>query len=369
MQKKQEAVQELFKGFLNIFGDTPTNRVTIENNIQEMVRSKSKITVQDIDFLEKKILTVVTPTKSKFSEGSLKRGIREEAFTHFQSKTPTILKSNRSNIRDKVNVQNSSASPISSEFSLRGNFLGKLKLKHQNDEWGKIIKNDSVKFQREQEKLKIQAKLQQKSYFNDLFKQSCLSHHRNNMTKMEQEAYEREFVNKVSSEIDSKMRLSQEQRLMETIKQKTEMIDHLEHIKRQRTTVKEIKKAEKQVVNNEISKYFEEESKNKLIKVKKIQGVASENYTSSSQLKTVKENERLKELAKDKEHLDTNSKTLNASEIKYQQIISKKREKAHNIERLEKLLIVKPKKLQELMKEAEQQEVERVENMKNEEKL
>jgi len=266
-------------------------------------------------------------------------------------------------------VQNSSASPINTEFSLRGNFLSKLKLKHQNDEWGKIIQNDSLKFQREQEKIKIQEKLRQKSYFNDLFKQSCLSYHRTNMTKMEQEAYEREFVNKVSSEIESKTKLTQEQRLMETMKQKTEMIGHFEHRKRQKSTVKEIKKTEKQVVNNEIQKFFEQESKNKLVKVRKIQGVASENYTSSSQLKTVKENERLKELAKDKEHLDTNSKTLNESEIKYQNLISKKLEKAHNLERLEKLLVVKPKKLQDLIKEAEQQEAERVETLKTEEKL
>lgn len=373
MQKKKEAVDELFKGLLSKFGDTPANRITIETNIQEMVRTKSRITVKDIDLLEKRIWTVVTPTKLKNSEETLTRRKKDESFLQFQSKTPKILRSSqleKSNRYSNARInQNTSVSPHLSEFTLRQNFLSKLKLKQKNDEWGQIVKNDSVKFQKEQELMKIQSKQQQKLYFNDLFKQSCLSQHMNNLSKIEQEAYEKEFVNKISSEIETKMRMTQQQRLMETSKQKVEMLESLDNRNREKKKMNKLKKAEKLAINKDISNYIEEENKHKLIKVKKVQDVASENYISSSHLRTIKENERLKELAKEKEHMDTISRTLNDSEIKYQQLIKKKREQAHNLDRLEKLLTVKPKKLQDLIEEAEKKEADRIESIKNEEKL
>jgi hypothetical protein len=342
-----------------------------------MVRSKSRITVRDIDNLEKNIkATVQSPRLFNAEDFSPRQNRPKDEPILKHSKTPKVYrmtpldKSKKLvNVRDLSIPGNTFETSPRGDLSLRSDFLNKVKLKHQNDEWGKIIKNDSVKFRQEQEFLRTQARLQQMNYFNDLFKQICLKKQKNVVSKREQEMIEKEFVEKISNDVESKYKESQQMKMMKTYQEKYDMGNYLKTKTSQKLKNKEIKNIDKQNINNEILRFYSEEFESRVEKFKKLKEVASDNITSSSNLKNLKTTEKKIELQQDQEHMFTNAKNLNESESKYKKLVKEKRKKAHNIERLEKLLIVKPKNLKQLQEEDEFKEKLRINEIINEEKM
>ena len=376
MSKRQEAVNELFDGFLSRYGDTPQNRKTIKGHIVSMVRSKSRITVTDIDNLEKQIkVAMQSPLKVEKTPRSLSRMHNPTDFSFSHSKTPKVHRvlpldsiKTRQNTRDHSLPANNFEPSPRGNSSLRVDFLSKVKLKHVNDEWGKLIKNDSIKFNKEQDMMRTQAKLQQRNYFNDLFKQSCLNKHKSNVRKREQEMMEKEFVEKLCSDIENKTKESQQQKLMQTTQQKTELGNFLEEKKVKKSKISHMKQIEKQQLNQDLSKYFHQETQSRFKKFSQMKEIAGDNFMSSSNLKSSKFFEKKEEMAQDYEHLMTNYKLLNESEIKYKKIVDEKRSKAHDVERLEKLIMIKPKNLKQMEEEDDLKEKLRTQMIVEEEK-
>ncbi|OMJ83649.1 hypothetical protein SteCoe_15376 [Stentor coeruleus] len=389
MNTKKQAMQDLFSGFVQKFGDSAVNRSTISKEIKELIRSKSKITVKDLDVLEKSIhskLTNVFKPKD-LSMSPISKGPKLESLNEL-SKTPKHIKISPIKEPEKLNssgdhltykhtldIQRENMSNSGffttqnrNNHSVRLEGKSNFRLKHKYDEWGKIVRHESVKYHKELLYLKEKNKLSKLDYYKQLHNQVTQSKMKLLTLKKEQET-DKVFNMKITAEHEesfNEVKKNKEIRLKQQQKDLGEFLDK-KAIERQRYY--ENKKALKEEIQHDYTTYLTEEYKKRHNKDRVRKKIASENINIASNGKKIKEVEKSKIIRQEYEHLGKNAKVLDDSEKDYRDRMLRNVQKAHDLERLEKLIVVKPKTLKDYEDEANIKESFMLSTIKETEKI
>ena len=393
MDSRSQALQDLYKGMIVKVGDSANNRNLVSKEIEKLVKTKSKLSVKDLDDLEHKIISKASsPTmKRKISITALRNSDKKDYFlpeakSNYRStkvspikeldekrpeydlanqETPQKLMNVRENIRTCRNLDT-----YKNNTDVNSNSLtpSKIRLKKKYDEWGMIIRADSEKFHKEMEYLRRKEKLHKLEYSNELLKQA------------HEVKYQKVLERKGDFEEDLNMckRVHQEhQNLQSTMKLQKDTMKQLEKQELDKIYGKKLtthmefrntRKTEKDQSDQISFEYLQEEISKSMNKFKQRRKVAIANMSKSKLTKLQKMDDQLRTLQQELFHNETAAKVLNESEEKYRNIISTKASKAHDEKRLLKLIVVKPKTLNDYEKEASEQEKQILATMEETEK-
>lgn len=376
MNPKKQAIQELFSGLVQKFGDTATNKSTISKEIKELLRSKSKITVKDLDLLEKSIHAKISNgLKPKdLSMSPISKGPKLESLYEL-NKTPKPIKVslikdpeglnnsgeylNYKHIHDiqRENLNNSGFFTTQNRNNQSVRLEGKtnFRLKHKYDEWGKIVRHESVKYHKELLYLKQKNKLSKLDYYKQLHNQVTQSKMKLLSLKKEQET-DKVFNMKITAEHEETFNEAKKNKEMKLKQQKKELGEFFDKKALERQRYYDNKKALKEEIQHDYTAYLTEEYKKKHSKDRLRKKIASENINIANNGKRLREVEKSESVKQEYEHLGKNAKILDDSEKDYRDRMLRNVQKAHDLKRLEKLIVIKPKTLKDHEDEADMRE-------------
>lgn len=370
MESKVQALKDLYHGMIRKVGDTSSNRVIVSTEIEKLVKTKSKLSVKDLDNLETQIFqkTFNRTNENKKSLSPLRNTGKGEFFFNESLKKVSPLRSlerkNESKTpkkKQEIKIRESFIS-VKELGEFKNSFMGSLTpnkyfLKKKYDEWGKIIRADSVKYHKELESLKLKEKLNKLEYSNELMRQASDCKNLRAIEKKMREEEEKITYQRRQQEQSELENNVKRQKEMMKIKEKQELDEAFMRRINNQVQNLTMKMTEKDQNNQSSFEYYQEEVGKQMKRFKQKKQIANDNLYKSELKRLQQMDEKVRNLQQDLHHHETNAKTIIESEKKYKRLIEGKAQKAHNQKRLLKLIMVKPKALKEYENEASAQEM------------
>ncbi|OMJ70567.1 hypothetical protein SteCoe_31422 [Stentor coeruleus] len=385
MNKKKQALDELLDGFLRKFGDSRENRLIISEEIEKFMNNRAKIAIRDLDELEEILLYKLNPSKNVFRKfslspidhysrdpirnsplGTLKnieyrsssRNIYTDKSTHNDSSL--ISHNSRLNHKKRDNIifptDHVPEDVYSKTTFKKKNPMPTLKNNRVNyDQWGKILKAESVKYQKEIEIYMKKHKEAKLDYSLQLSKQIEENNKKRLELKAERDS-EVEFLGKIVNnyELEKEQKKFFKQQLM--LKQKEEyekvMLEKANKMNQKLQTMR----SDKELLNKTYVENQKEEQKKQEIKEKQIKDIEQENLTNAKQKKIEITERRVIDSQKDLLHLENAQVSFGENENKHRKLVYAKALIAHDEDRMMRLLKNKPKTLKDYENEANMKE-------------
>jgi hypothetical protein len=329
MSRRKQALEELLQGFLLKFGNSAENQKIIADEISQFMKSRRKISIKELDDLEEILLYKLSPSKKTYRKYSLSP-IDSLSFNNKFNTSPTTLHLGSFPVTTKNNLRSHESR---SKYYRRDNIIfptdyipeetsyekapktltpNKNNFKKKNDEWGKILKAESIKFEREMEISAVKQKIMKQVYSTELDKQ-------------------------------------------------------LEQINQRKDFLKKQKEDEIHQISQKILDFEDYKQKVKNKRYEKTKEIERINLSHANRKKLEKIEEKKKNSDEDSLHLANAHKDLQENEERHRNIIKSKLSIAHDEERLLKLVPSKPKSLKEYEAEANLKERETLQKIIEEE--
>lgn len=385
MNKKKQALDELLDGFLAKFGDSRENRLIISEEIERFMKNKAKIFIRDLDELEEILLYKLNPSKKVFRKFSLSP-IDNYSRDPMRSSPLGTLKnidyrSSSRNIYTDKSINND-LSPISHNSRLNHKKIDNIifptdkvpedaynktvfkkktpmpTLKNNRvyyDQWGKILKAESVKYQKEIEIYMKKHKEAKLDYSLQLSKQV----EENNKKRLEQKI-ERDSEVEVLGRIVNNYEIEKEQKKLFKqqliLKQKEEYEKVMAEKANKMSQRFQTMRSDKELLNKSYVENQKEEQKKQEIKEKQLRDLEQENLTNAKQKKIEITEQKLIDSQNDILHLEKAQVSFGENEYKHRKLVYAKALVAHDEERMMRLLKNKPKNLNDYENEANMKE-------------
>ena len=399
MTKKKQALDDLLQGFIQKFGDSPDNKKTISDEISQFLNSKSKISIKDLDDLEEILLYKLNPSKKGYRKYSLSpidritprlrkftnsptilsikppdfrnsmRKLSENSvvFTETQGITVSNMKYNR---KDNIifpteylpdSYQSKASSPIKNITPSRRN------PKANYDEWGKIFKAESIKYERDVELSKRRYKEMKIDYSEQLSRQIDENNKKREVLRQERES-ETEKVIKNLNDFESFQKQQRNKKYQSMARQKQEYENLIQTKILKYSENDEMVKLDKSSLDKNFLENLIEEKKKFEEKARIKKAMLADNISNANRKRLEKIEEKLRESESDLLHLEKVQKDYSENEERHRRLITSKLSIAHDENRLLKLVKFKPKTLKDYEEEANKQERENLKKIIEEEK-
>ena len=399
MSKKKQALDDLRQGFIQKFGDTSDNKKIISEEISQFLQNKSKISIKDLDELEEILLYKLNPSKKVYRKYSLSPIDRITPALRKFSNSPTILTINPPDYRNStrklsensvVFTENQSTPVSNLKYSRRDNIIfpteylpesyqsktssplknftpSRRNPKANYDEWGKIFKAESIKYERDIELSKRRYKEMKVDYSGQLARQIDENNRKREALRQEKES-ETEKVNKSVSDFERFQEQQINNKYQRINRQKEEYVKLMQTKILKSSENEEMVRSDKSCLEKIYLENLIEEKKKREEKGRIKKALLADNISNANRKRLEKLEAKMMESERDLLHLEKIQKDYGESEERHRRFITSKLSIAHDENRLLKLVNFKPKSLKDYEEEANLQERENLRKIIEEEK-